>query len=67
LSRPIFRFCRSARVLQAWRFDPKALANLMYYSVPAATRFEYAMLYLGLAVLLGIMTHNVHEMLSGPR
>lgn len=52
-------------VLAAWRYDPTLPANRAYYDVPANTRLEYTVLYLGLAALLGLMTYSVHGMLAG--
>lgn len=50
---------------KAWRYDPAAPENQRYYNAPTSARIEYAILYLGLAALLGVMTYEVHEMLSG--
>lgn len=50
-------------LLAAWRAptpDQRA-----YYDVPLRTRVEYALMYLGLAAILALMTYNVHERLSG--
>ncbi len=52
-------------VMAAWRYDPSLPENRAYYGIPGQTKFEYAVLYLGLAALLGIMTFNLHDMLSG--
>lgn len=35
-----------------------------YYAVPAAKKWEYGLMYIGLAAFLAVMTHDVHEMLS---
>jgi hypothetical protein len=35
-----------------------------YYGVPLQTRLEYGAAYLALAVLLAVMTYDVHEMLG---
>ena len=54
------------QLLQAWRYDPSLPENQAYYGrIPAATRLEYALLYLGLVVLLALMTFNLHTMLAG--
>ena len=45
----------------AWRYDPNSPEAVAYHSIPSTTRFEYAVLYLGLAAVLALMTHNVHE------
>ena len=49
---------------RAWNFDPNAPENAAYYNAPAALRFEYAVMYLGLAALLAIMTYSVHGMIG---
>jgi len=54
-------------VMKAWKYDPKAPENIAYYSVPAQTRIEYAVLYLGLAILLALMSYDVHEILAHVR
>jgi Zn-dependent protease len=48
-------------VMAALGYDPYAPENRAYYSVPNATRIEYALIYLMLAAGLGIMTYSVHE------
>ena len=55
------------QLLQAWRYDPKAPENIAYYGVPRRVKLEYAVLYLGLVVILAIMTDSVHTMLDGVR
>jgi Zn-dependent protease len=52
------------QLLKAWRYDPKAPENLVYYGVTLQTKFEYGAAYLALAALLAIMTYDVHEMLG---
>lgn len=52
------------RLIAAWRYDPKSPEALAYRSILPTTRFEYAVLYLGLAAVLALMTHNVHEGLA---
>lgn len=52
------------QVLKAWRYDPEAPENRAYYDVPARTKWEYGLIYLGLAAFLAVMTHDVHEMLG---
>lgn len=48
----------------AWNYDPNAPEARAYNSVPPATRFEYAVMYLGLAALLALMSYEVHEALG---
>ena len=51
-------------LIAAWRYDPNSPEVRRYRSIPFVTRFEYAVLYLGLAAVLALMTHNVHEKLT---
>jgi Zn-dependent protease len=50
-------------LIAAWRYNPNSPEARAYRSIPAATRIEYAVLYLGLAAVLALMVHNVHESL----
>jgi len=52
-------------LIKAWKYDPRAPENLAYYGTATAIRIEYGLFYLGLAVFLAIMTHDVHMMLEG--
>jgi Zn-dependent protease len=52
------------QLMKAWRYDPKAPENIVYYGVPLQTKLEYGIAYLALAALLAVMTYDVHEMLS---
>ena len=60
----IIALVAAPHVMAAWRYDPSLPANRAYYGIPGQTKFEYTVLYLGLAALLGIMTFNLHDMLS---
>jgi Zn-dependent protease len=53
------------QLINAWNYDPKAPANVAYYDVPLQARLEYGGLYLALTAYLGVMTYEVHEMVSG--
>jgi Zn-dependent protease len=53
------------QLIAAWNYDPKAPENAAYYDVPLAAKLEYGALYIALAAYLGVMTYEVHEMLSG--
>ena len=55
------------QLLAAWRHDPNDPAHGAYYDTPLKTRIEYAIWYLALVGLLGVMTYEVHDMLSGVR
>lgn len=50
-------------VLAAWRYDPNSPEARAYRDVPIATRMEYTIMYLGLAAVLALLAHNVHETL----
>jgi Zn-dependent protease len=45
------------QLVKAWNYDPEALENV-YYRVDNTVRFEYAILYLGLAIVLGLMIEH---------
>lgn len=45
----------------AWRYDPNSPEARRYRDVPAATRWEYTFMYLGLAAVLALLAFNVHE------
>lgn len=51
-------------LIAAWRYDPNSPEALAFRSTPAATRIQYAILYLGLAAVLALMTHAVHGNLA---
>lgn len=53
--------------LKAWSHDPQTPENAAYYDAPLAAKIEYGAGYLGLVALLGVMTLQVHDMLSGAR
>ncbi|HET9961896.1 MAG TPA: site-2 protease family protein [Nitrospiraceae bacterium] len=42
-------------------------ADSRYYDVPSGTRYSYALVYLGLAAFLGIMSYETHLMLPSGR
>ena len=48
----------------AWNYDPNAPGNIAYRDVPFTVRFEYAVMYLGLAAVLAMMAYSVHASLS---
>lgn len=52
------------QVIKAVRHDPSTAEAQAYYGQASdETRFTYALLYLGLAGFLALMSHQVHEML----
>ena len=48
-------------LLAAWRYDPNSPEARRYRDVPAATRIEYTIMYLGLAAVLALLAYNVHD------
>lgn len=52
---------------KAWKFDPNSEEAKTYYAVPAARKWEYALIYLGLAAFLAVMTHDTHALLESAR
>jgi len=55
------------QLMKAWRYDSQAPENAVYYAVPSQTRFEWAVMYLGLAAVLATMSYEMHEALRGTR
>ena len=53
------------QVIKAWRYDPHDPAHADYYRASSETRLSYATAYIGLLGFLSVMTHDVHQMLSG--
>ena len=51
-------------LMAAWRYDPNSPEAQAYRTVRPGTRFEYMVLYLGLAAVLAVMSFNVHESLG---
>ena len=52
---------------KAWKFRNNSEEALTYYAVPTAKKWEYALLYIGLAGFLAVMVYDVHEMLEAQR
>ena len=52
---------------KAWKFRNNSEEALTYYAVPTAKKWEYALLYIGLAGFLAVMVYDVHEMLEVQR
>ncbi len=48
-------------LIAAWRYDPNSPEAKAYRAVPVATRIEYTIMYLGLAIVLALLAFNVHE------
>jgi Zn-dependent protease len=51
-------------VMAGWRYDPNSPEAVAYRDVPAATRYEYIIMYFGLTAFLAIMSYNAHEQLG---
>jgi Zn-dependent protease len=51
-------------LLAAWRYDPNSPEARAYRDVPTATRMEHTIMYLGLAAVLALLAHNIHETLQ---
>jgi hypothetical protein len=43
------------QLIKAWNYDPEKPENKEYYTADNSVRFEYAVLYLGLAIVLALM------------
>lgn len=55
------------QLLKAWKFRADDPSHGNYYVASGETRLGYAVTYIGLLIFLGIMTHDVHEMLASAR
>jgi Zn-dependent protease len=55
------------QLLAAWKYDPSTPENAAYYAVSLEDRVTYGAFYIGLVVFLGIMTHEVYNMLGPAR
>jgi len=47
------------QLIRAWKYDPTAPENQAYYNVKSSVRFEFATLYLMLAIILALMIENM--------
>jgi Zn-dependent protease len=47
------------QVMKAFRYDPKAPENAVYYASTLETKLSYGALYLGLAAFLAVMTYDL--------
>ncbi len=45
----------------AWKYNPNSPEALQYNDIPDTVKVEYAILYLGLAAVLALMTYHVHQ------
>lgn len=48
------------QLTKAWKFDPTTPENQSYYDVSLAIRFEYAIIYLGLVIVLALMIQKLN-------
>lgn len=53
-------------LVKAWRYDPSAPENQQYYGISAQVRFEYMVLYLGLAAVLAMQVEATASLLTRP-
>ena len=55
------------QVWKAWKYRPDSDEARSYYAVPTAKKWEYGLMYLGLAGFLAVMAHDTHEALQSAR
>lgn len=55
------------QVMKAWKYRGDSPEAQTYYAVPTAQKWEYALIYLGLAGFLAVMTHDTHSLLESAR
>ncbi|MFZ6767584.1 site-2 protease family protein [Undibacterium sp. Di26W] len=63
----IIGFMAWPQLWRAWKYDPEAEENKIYYNMSAQVRFTYAAYYLILLAFLAVMTNDVHEMVQVAR
>ena len=51
------------QLIAAWRYDPRAPANQAYYGVLLAIRAQWALLYIGLVIVLALFIQQTQELL----
>ncbi len=51
-------------LIKAWKFDPHAEENRLYYAASSSLKLEYGALYLGLAAYLAVMTDATHKIVQ---
>lgn len=47
------------QLIKAWKYDPNRPENKQYYGINSVVRFEYAVLYLALVIVLALMLTSV--------
>ena len=52
---------------KAWKYRHDSPEALGYYAVPSATKWEYGLLYLGLAGFLAVMSYDTHALIESQR
>ena len=63
----LMAFLAAPQVWKAWTYRKDSEEAQTYYAVPAAKKWEYGFMYLGLAAFLAVMTNETHEMLEVAR
>ena len=53
--------------LKAWKFRNDSTEAQTYYAVPTAKKWEYGLIYLGLAGFLAVMAYDTHALLEAQR
>lgn len=47
------------QLIKSWKFDPTILENKSYYDIKPVVRFEYALIYLVLVIVLALMVQKL--------
>jgi Zn-dependent protease len=55
------------QVWKAWKWRSDDPLALTYYAVPTAQKWEYGLIYIGLAGFLAVMAYDTHAMLEAQR
>ena len=55
------------QVVKAWKYDPRAPENAIYYTTSLETKLSYGLFYVLLAAFTAVMSYDIHEMLAQVR
>jgi Zn-dependent protease len=55
------------QLMKAWKYRKDSEEAQTYYNVPTAKKWEYGLIYLGLAAFLAVMTYDTHTLLEAQR
>jgi Zn-dependent protease len=63
----LMAFLAAPQLMKAWKYRKDSAEAQTYYNVPLAKKWEYGLIYLGLAAFLAVMTYDTHALLEAKR